>query len=441
MRIQSLLNPSARHDQSTYTPLASANATPERDSSATPTDDKESDPQTPPPSHSYKGGYPAKGRGQYGDFQPHEGQPNDEKLARQIDAKHEEFCVTTGGQIARSTRRIPYASDKRTLTAKTGLEALNVHAYTFEYHSKSWEVMWDYKVGLVRITPFFKALGYLKTAPAKALDRNPGLRDITHSITGGSIVAQGYWMPFKAARAVCTTFCYNIRWALTPIFGYSFPAECLTPGHEDYDSYKIPRSIVKECTKDMKELRLGSPLPNGFEDTDNTSVQGNSDLESTLDDQTSSPPRPNRLRLRMERVHTGPASGDSDDGSEYREPSRCKSSAPVSPKTRPERPFTPIKTRSSKPRSPPEIPRSVPATPLKQQPVLAKTQSSLRSESKDERYFKKRKRNSTTVQRRLATDLSVKNRERMFDEEETRKAAETLLSLRSGRPPLALGGK
>lgn len=72
--------------------------------------------------------------------------------------------------------------------------------------------MWDYNIGLVRITHLFKALGYSKvcwysptgcrkddrylttcfqTTPAKVLTMNPGLRDICHSITGGAIAAQG----------------------------------------------------------------------------------------------------------------------------------------------------------------------------------------------------------------------------------------------------------
>ena len=58
------------------------------------------------------------------------------------------------------------------------------------------------------MTPFFKCLGYpkvtcvtatqqnsiadsLQTKPSQMLDKNPGLRDITPSITGGSVSAQG----------------------------------------------------------------------------------------------------------------------------------------------------------------------------------------------------------------------------------------------------------
>lgn len=91
----------------------------------------------------------------------------------------------------------------------------------FQYSFKApgddseYTVMWDYNVGLVRMTPFFKCCKYSKvcaycfpdcameprpaatraddaqTTPAKMLNMNPGLRDITHSITGGSIMAQG----------------------------------------------------------------------------------------------------------------------------------------------------------------------------------------------------------------------------------------------------------
>lgn len=68
--------------------------------------------------------------------------------------------------------------------------------------------MWDYNIGLVRITPFFKCCKYSKvsgccpaspepaltcqqTTPAKMLNLNPGLKEITHSITGGALAAQG----------------------------------------------------------------------------------------------------------------------------------------------------------------------------------------------------------------------------------------------------------
>ena len=58
-------------------------------------------------------------------YQPYEGDPGDGDLVDQIKARHKDFSVKTGGQIVKSTKRIPYTSDKRTLNAQTGLEALN----------------------------------------------------------------------------------------------------------------------------------------------------------------------------------------------------------------------------------------------------------------------------------------------------------------------------
>jgi hypothetical protein len=65
--------------------------------------------------------------------------------------------------------------------------------YTFKIpgDEKVHVVVWDYNTGLVRMTPFFKALKYTKTVPAKALRENPGLKEISYSITGGALVCQG----------------------------------------------------------------------------------------------------------------------------------------------------------------------------------------------------------------------------------------------------------
>ncbi|KAH8884753.1 hypothetical protein GQ53DRAFT_696999, partial [Thozetella sp. PMI_491] len=107
------------------------------------------------------------------------------------------------GRVHEYCRHIPYNSGKKDFYEKTGRESFEVFQYSFKVSGDETEyiVMWDYNVGLVRMTPFFKCCKYSKTTPAKMLNLNPGLRDITHSITGGSIVAQGYWMPFACARA------------------------------------------------------------------------------------------------------------------------------------------------------------------------------------------------------------------------------------------------
>lgn len=134
--------------------------------------------------------------------------------------------------------------------------------------------MWDYQIGLMRMTPFFKACGFQKvcplecshsltamltspqTTPAKALKVNPGLIDLCHSITGGALTAQGYWVPFACARAVCLTFCYDIRWALTPIFGPDFVTQCLRPGHPNYKMFRIDNSIIQHAAQEAENWRI-----------------------------------------------------------------------------------------------------------------------------------------------------------------------------------------
>lgn len=103
------------------------------------------------------------------------------------------------------------------------------------------------------------------------LGKNPGLKEICHSITGGSLAAQGmstlsewrghrltnagYWMPFEAARAVTATFCYRIRYVLTPIFGLDFPAQCIPAGAPGYDSMHISPKIIRQCTEPAMDCR------------------------------------------------------------------------------------------------------------------------------------------------------------------------------------------
>ena len=91
----------------------------------------------------------------------------------------------------------------------------------------------------------FTNLSPHQTTPAKALNLNPGLKDLSHSITGGALAAQGYWMPYSCARAVCLTFCYHIRWALTPIFGPSFIRECLSPENPEFGRFRIDAETIR----------------------------------------------------------------------------------------------------------------------------------------------------------------------------------------------------
>ncbi|KKK19409.1 hypothetical protein P175DRAFT_0464515 [Aspergillus ochraceoroseus IBT 24754] len=199
-----------------------------------------------------------------GELRYHPCEERDEELTK----LHREFRLHPMGDIAAYPRHIPYNSDKKSFQERTGRESFEVFQYTFEIpgEEKQWTVMWDYNIGLVRTTHLFKCNDYSKTTPAKMLNANPGLRDICHSITGGALAAQGYWMPFEAAKAVAATFCWKIRHALTPLFGLEFPSLCIPPSDRSrYGRMVIDPSIVRKATETAhlyRVLEIRSPPPN-----------------------------------------------------------------------------------------------------------------------------------------------------------------------------------
>ena len=62
-------------------------------------------------------------------------------------------------------------------------------------------------------------------------------------------------MPFEAAKAVAATFCYTIRYALTPLFGPDFISMCNKPGDEGFGRMVIDPDIVRRCTAECREYR------------------------------------------------------------------------------------------------------------------------------------------------------------------------------------------
>lgn len=54
-------------------------------------------------------------------------------------------------------------------------------------------------------------------------------------------------MPYSCARALCKTFCHDIRWALTPIFGPSFINECLERDDPRFARFKIDPEITRQA--------------------------------------------------------------------------------------------------------------------------------------------------------------------------------------------------
>jgi hypothetical protein len=89
----------------------------------------------------------------------------------------------------------------------------------------------------------------------------------------GSLTSPGYWMPYQAAKAIAATFCYDIRWALTPVFGNDFPSMCLSKQDPNYAKFLIDPAIVRYCTEETNRFRtegasyriLASQLPSPME--------------------------------------------------------------------------------------------------------------------------------------------------------------------------------
>ncbi|QSZ33550.1 hypothetical protein DSL72_005118 [Monilinia vaccinii-corymbosi] len=184
--------------------------------------------------------------------------PPFEHLSEETIREVQRFHVYPLGRIQDYCRHIPYNSEKKNFLEKTGRESFEVFQYIFRVpgDDKEYTVMWDYNVGLVRITPFFKCCKYSKTTPAKMLLMNPGLKEITHSITGGALAAQGYWMPYSCALAVCATFCSHIAPALIPIFGPTFPSLCVVPDAPEHGRMTIDPSIIHAAAAEAESYRL-----------------------------------------------------------------------------------------------------------------------------------------------------------------------------------------
>ncbi|KAL6881271.1 hypothetical protein J3F83DRAFT_46106 [Trichoderma novae-zelandiae] len=213
-----------------------------------------------------------------------------------------QFQVTPFGHIRQNCEHIPYNSSKKDFFEKTGRESIEVFKYEFRYKDLSYTVMWDYNVGLVRMTPFFKCLGYAKTKPSQMLDKNPGLRNISPSITGGAVSAQGYWMPYTCARAVCATFCAEIAGALIPLFGPSFPSQCIPSDSPYYNEMVIDPHVIRQAIEDVERCRYGqrSRVAKAVGGMSGPVVLGDYPLRSKRESQTASafrlPSRPQPAR-------------------------------------------------------------------------------------------------------------------------------------------------
>ncbi|KAJ5087057.1 hypothetical protein NUU61_008364 [Penicillium alfredii] len=288
--------------------------------------------------------------------------PPCEERDEELERIHREWKLHPIGKIAQFPRHIPYSSEKKSFQERTGRHCFNVFQYTYEVPGEGtqWTVMWDYNIGLVRTTHLFKCNEYSKTTPGKMLNANPGLREICHSITGGALAAQGYWMPYEAAKALAATFCWKIRYALTPLFGTDFPSLCVKPSDQaQYGRMVIDPAIVQRATETAnhyRQLALQSEPRSSLHEDDppsstptllhrreDATPQFPSVTEIDIRRRRHILPRPTRYSHYADSVGSGSGRGSSS------EPSYCTSpKSPLHPS------FTPVNT----PRSSEIVPRT-----------------------------------------------------------------------------------
>jgi hypothetical protein len=61
-------------------------------------------------------------------------------------------------------------------------------------------------------------------------------------------------MPYSCALAVCATFCAHISGALIPIFGPTFPSQCIPTSHQSYGVMVIEPSVIVSATAQAKSF-------------------------------------------------------------------------------------------------------------------------------------------------------------------------------------------
>ena len=130
-------------------------------------------------------------------------------------------------------------------------------------------------------------------------------------------------MPYSCALAVCATFCSHIAGALIPIFGPSFPAQCVPPEAPEHGRMIIDPTIVVQANVEAEAFRVQYT---SF--TPKSTPRGSYSPQHSVKNESLNnmnmiitPPSLGR-RLRLKRAHAGenpystPADTDVENGSE-----------------------------------------------------------------------------------------------------------------------------
>lgn len=167
---------------------------------------------------------------------------------------------------------------------------------------------------------------------------------------------QGYWMPYEAAKALAATFCWRIRYALTPLFGTDFPDMCLSPQQSGFGQMLIDACVIEQAARNAQRYRM-LELQSKANNKSGMTLAPESSFKSSPSSVSSSVPksrgrgRPrssSALTRKAESVnassdHQGARRTDDDDDSEESScPSHRLLTGTVSPSQRGSSSFTPI---------------------------------------------------------------------------------------------------
>jgi hypothetical protein len=106
-----------------------------------------------------------------------------------------------------------------------------VYQYTFRYgdSGESWIMMWDYNIGLVRITHLFKALGYTKVF-SSILHTKGIISSIKLSVSNGSALDNPSQSSCSESRTARHLPQHHWRSNCSPRYLIPSLRHCMTPG-------------------------------------------------------------------------------------------------------------------------------------------------------------------------------------------------------------------
>lgn len=137
-------------------------------------------------------------------------------------------------------------------------------------------------------------------------------------------------MPYECAKEICLTFCYKIRWVLTPVFGPEFVRNCLKEDHPGFEKFKIDRATVRNALEALERRKKAAEVAS----TQDTSGSDDNGLNNASVKQAASlkgigktlPPRNARPKFKTTSVFTTNTSDSSRASSALASPA-------MSPKT------------------------------------------------------------------------------------------------------------